>query len=202
MVYRDPNKAHHASYPVTLLPRKAQTMKMPSLLPCAALTALLCFALVLPAPAAQNATKAAAPAKKSASAKAAAPSKKAPRAARQKAEASPEDIQKQFEAFALETVGKLNRHALPSLGKKEVKQNADGSFTARYIEIDPASIKTSYKKPETPGGVTYLGYMSYNEAEYACTAASKAEAEKGPFSVKRAKMLTEIVKYVNGKWTY
>jgi hypothetical protein len=161
------------------------------------LTSLFCFALAAPASAAAD--KAAAPAKS------AAPAKKAPAAKKPEAAGaahSAEAIQKKLDIFAAETIGKLNRNALPSLNKKEVKKNADGSFTARYIEIDPSSAKTSYKKPDNPGSVTYIGYMTYNEIEYHCTAPSKEAAEKGPFSIKTVKNLTELVKYLHGKWTY
>ncbi|MDR2488780.1 MAG: hypothetical protein LBD42_04735 [Desulfovibrio sp.] len=148
-------------------------------------TMLFCFAMAMPSLPAVGAA-----------------AQKAKAQAPAKAAKSPEELQKQLEAFAADTIGKLNRHALPSLNKKEIKQNADGSFTARYVAIDPATIKTSYKKTDKPGPVPYIGYMSYNEAEYHCTAATKADAEKGPFTVKKAKMLTELIKYANGKWTY
>ncbi len=177
----------------------------------------LCLALATPALAAEAApaakpapaaAKPAAPAKKPAApAKASAAPKKAPAApkaapAGKTASNSPETLQKGLDDFAKNTIATLNRCVVPSSGKKEVLKNGDGSFTARYIEIDPGSIKTWYKQPEKPGPVAYVGYMSYNEVEYHCTAPSKAAAEKGPFVPKSNKMLTELIKHYNGKWTY
>ena len=177
----------------------------------------LCLALATPALAAEAApaakpapaaAKPAAPAKKPAvPAKASAAPKKAPAApkaapAGKSAANSPEALQKGLDDFAKTTIATLNRCVVPSSGKKEVLKNGDGSFTARYIEIDPGSVKTWYKQPEKPGPVAYVGYMSYNEVEYHCTAPSKAAAEKGPFVPKSNKMLTELIKHYNGKWTY
>lgn len=192
------------------------------------LASTLCLALATPALAAEAGTKAAAPAAKKESA---APAKSAPAPAVKKqsaapapakksqtpskasapaakkapgksAASSPEAIQKGLETFADSTIASLNRCVIPSVTKKEIKKNADGTFTARYIAIDPNSIRTSYKKPEKDGPVTYIGYMSYNESEYHCTAATKAEAEKGNFAPRNTKMLTELIKFMNGKWTY
>ena len=177
----------------------------------------LCLALATPALAAEAApaakpapaaAKPAAPAKKPAvPAKASAAPKKAPAApkaapAGKSAANSPEALQKGLDDFAKTTIATLNRCVVPSSGKKEVLKNGDGSFTARYIEIDPGSVKTWYKQPEKPGPVAYVGYMSYNEVEYHCTAPSEAAAEKGPFVPKSNKMLTELIKHYNGKWTY
>jgi hypothetical protein len=133
-----------------------------------------------------------------------APAKKEPAAAKKPAAPanSPEALQKGLDDFAKNTIATLNRVVIPSAGKKEITKNADGSFTARYIAIDPNSIRTSYKTPDQPGPVSYIGYMSYSENEYHCTAPTKAAADKGPFAVKSSKMLTELVKHLNGKWTY
>lgn len=168
-----------------------------------------------PAPADKPAAAAPAKADKTsapASKKAATPAKKssaaAPKAAKGKHSApaghthSPEVLQRGLDEFAHKTIATLNRCVVPSLGKKEITKNADGTFTARYIEIDPKSIRTSYKTPNKPGPVAYIGYMSYNEIEYHCTAPSKTAAEKGPFAPKNSKMLTELIKHLNGKWTY
>ena len=154
-----------------------------------------------PAKAAAPAKKPAAPAKTSSAPKKPAASKAAP-AGKKAAANSPEVLQKGLDDFAKTTITTLNRCVVPSAGKKEVIKNGDGSFTARYIEIDPGSVKTWYKQPEKPGPVAYVGYMRYNEVEYHCTASSKAAAEKGPFVPKSNKMLTELIKHYNGKWTY
>lgn len=115
---------------------------------------------------------------------------------------SPAALQQKLEEFAQKTIASINRCVIPSSSKKEITSNGNGSFTARYIEIDPKSISTSYKPSENSSVVKYIGYMNYQEVEYTCTASSKTAASQGPFTPIRREQMTELIKYVNGKWTY
>lgn len=104
--------------------------------------------------------------------------------------------------FGEETIKSMNRCLLPSEGKKEVLKNG-GQWTARYKAVDPRTIRVRVEKSNTPNSpVTHIGYLSYCENEFICTAASKDAALKGPFSVQRTENLTELVKFMGGKWTY
>lgn len=133
----------------------------------------------------------------------AASAKKGGAAAKKKGvEDDPVVMQQKLDEFAHSTIVSINRCIIPSSQKKEISKNADGSYTARYIEVDPASINTSYKKSDHVGPVSHIGYMRYKEVEYTCTAKSREEAANGPFRQKRAEMLTELIKYTRGKWTY
>ncbi len=172
----------------------------------------LCLLLALPAfaatapekktPAAATEKKAPAAAKKAPAAVKKAPVKVQKGKKSDVADDSPAAVQGKLDEFARNTIASINRCVLPSSGKKEITQNSNGSYTARYIEIDPKSIATSYKPATNPGVVTYIGYMYYDEAEYTCTANSKASAAQGPFQLRRKERLTELIKYVKGKWTY
>ena len=156
-----------------------------------ALALVLILAMAAPAIAADNSAKSA---KKPAASKT---SKAKPAAD------TPEAVQAKLDQFAKTTIATLNRCVVPSAGKKAVTQNSDGTYTARYIEINPATLTTSYKKPENAGGpLTYIGTMRYEEIEYQCTASSKDGALNGPFAPKKREMMTELIKYINGKWTY
>lgn len=115
---------------------------------------------------------------------------------------SHEKVQKKLDEFARTTIASLNRCVMPSSGKKEFTKNGDGTYSGRYVEIDPQSISTSYKKPEKSSAVQYIGYMRYTEVEYVCKGKTKAEADKGPCTPTRKESLTELIKYVKGKWTY
>jgi hypothetical protein len=115
---------------------------------------------------------------------------------------SGDQVQQKLDDFARQTISSINRAVLPSASKKEVTQNADGTFTARYIEVDPATISTSYKQPDDTKIVAYIGYMDYVEIEYVCTAKNRKDALNGPFTARHRVPLTEIIKYVKGKWTY
>ena len=110
-------------------------------------------------------------------------------------------LQHKLEVFAKTTIASINRNILPSSNKKQVTQNGDGTFTARYLEIDPASVRTSYK-PSDSSAVSHIGYMTYDEVEYSCTATSQKDAQAGPFKGERRTNMTELVKCVKGNWTY
>ncbi len=105
-------------------------------------------------------------------------------------------------AFGQTTLNTMNRCILPCATKKEVTQNADGSYSGRYKAVDLATLKTRYSKPESSKAITYVGYMTYDELEYRSTGKTKNEALSGPFTVSNRQNMTELVKYVGGKWTY
>jgi hypothetical protein len=116
---------------------------------------------------------------------------------------SDEIMHKKLEEFGHDAIAKMNKHALPSLGKKEVVQNKDGSYTARYVSIDPTSLRVSFKKAEPPAGtVSHIGYLHYTEREYFCTASTAEAAKNGTFEPKINRGQTELIKYVRGKWSY
>ncbi|MCL1939065.1 MAG: hypothetical protein FWG04_00180 [Desulfovibrionaceae bacterium] len=133
----------------------------------------------------------------------AAAAKTAPPAAKKAAKAdSPEELTKGLHEFGLKLAESYNRCVKGSKAKKDILQNADGSYTAVYHEIDPQSITGSYKDSSDPKGpVKYIGTLTYAEVKYTSTAPTKAEAEKGPFTESRSST-TELIKYVKGKWSY
>ena len=156
----------------------------------------LCLALAVPA-LAEGTTAKNSPAQKSSTAPAKSSGNKTA------STEAPDKLQQNLDSFAHKTIGSINRCVLPSSGKKEVKKNPDGSFTARYIEVDPKSVATSYKPSENNNKlVPYIGYMRYDEVEYVSTAATQKEALDGPFKQSSRVSMTELVKYVKGKWSY
>ncbi len=183
-------------------------------------SALICAALALPcagmAATAAPAAKPAAPAAKAAAKPAAKPAAKSAAKSAAKAAAKPaakktepkaagdsaDAVKAGLDEFANKTIASINRCVLPSCDKKEVTKNADGTFTARYIEVDPKSLDTSYKKPESSKAITYIGYMNYTEIEYVSTGKTKEAALNGTFTASRRESMTELVKYVKGRWSY
>ena len=119
---------------------------------------------------------------------------------------SPKKTEAQIEAelhtWATAEIKKMNRLVLPSLAKKEVTQNPDGTWTARYIEVDEANLRVAVRVPNDNAHVDYVGYLYYAECEMVCTAATKEEALNGTFTTKKREGMTELVKYMKGKWGY
>lgn len=127
-----------------------------------------------------------------------------PSFAAQAAAAAPtmEELQKKLDEFAVKNAKSMNGCILPSKNKKEVKKNSDGSWTARYLEVDLDSISTTVKKTDNSSIMKYSGSLRYQEVEWTCTASTKKAAESGPFVVKRRETVTEpVIKYLKGRWT-
>lgn len=115
---------------------------------------------------------------------------------------SQEVLTKKLHEFGVRIAEQYNKHVKGSKAKKDITKNANGGYTAVYHEIDTESITCSYTDSSNPKGpVKYIGMLKYSEVKYVCTAPSRAEAEKGPFTPQRS-TTTELVKYVNGKWSY
>ena len=111
-------------------------------------------------------------------------------------------LQAKLIEFGKGIADQYNRCVIPSKQKKRVEANGDGTFTATYCEIDPQSLSGSFKNAVNPKSpVKYIGTLTYAEVTYSCTAKSKKAAQEGPFTASRV-MTTELVKYVNGKWSY
>ena len=115
---------------------------------------------------------------------------------------SPEELTKKLHEFGVNLAGSYNRTVMGSKDKKDVKKNADGSYTAKYHEICLNSINGTYKDSSNPKGpVKYIGTLTYAEVTYTNTAPTREAAEKGPFRESRT-TTTELIKYVKGKWSY
>lgn len=115
---------------------------------------------------------------------------------------SQEVLTKKLHEFGLGVAESYNRCVKGNKKKKDIEKNTDGTYTAVYHEIDPQSITCTYRDSSNPNGpVKYIGTLNYSEVKYVCTAPTRAAAEKGPFVQYRTNT-TELVKYVNGKWTY
>lgn len=160
-------------------------------------------AAVAKAPAKTPAPVAKAPVTK-APAKAPVPVAKTPAPVAQKSSTHPnkDEANATLRVFANNALEKMNRLVIPSKGKKEIRQNGNGTWTARYTEIDVNSIQTSVAVPADTKFVQYVGYMRYVDVEYICTADTKQAALNGPFKVNSKESLTELVKCQKGKWGY
>lgn len=166
------------------------------------LAPLLCCCLAAaPAMAADSAAK---PAAKPAAAKPQAAKKpvaKAPAKAAKKEENQAE-VQAKLDTFARGLIVNLNTYCIPSEKKKNIVKNSDGTYTAYYKAIDPRSLLTSFRPPESSKVITYVGDINYQEVDYKCTAKTEAAALKGPFVEAERMPIRELVKYKKGKWSY
>lgn len=107
-----------------------------------------------------------------------------------------------LEAFAKNCITSMNKQRRPGISHKEVKRQADGSYMARYMAVDPDSLTISYNPTENNKTIKYIGRMDYHEVEYVCTGKDQKQAMAGPFNEANRTPITELIKYKSGKWTY
>jgi len=107
-----------------------------------------------------------------------------------------------LETFAKNCITSMNKQRRPGISHKEVKRQADGSYMARYMAVDPDSLAISYNPTENNKTIKYIGRMDYHEVEYVCTGKDQKQALAGPFSEANRTPITELIKYKSGKWTY
>ncbi len=114
---------------------------------------------------------------------------------------SPERLQQDLDVFAKKCVVSMNNQLKPGPKNKEVAPHPNGGYVARYMTVDPDSLQTSYNSSANKY-VKYIGKMIYHEVEYSCTAPTREQALAGPFSEINRVPITELIKYMKGKWTY
>ncbi len=110
-------------------------------------------------------------------------------------------IQRGLDEFAKTAALSMNKNLRPSEKFKQVEKCPEG-YRASYLAVDTASMNTSYNAPESSKTVSYVGRMVYHEVEYVCIAPTKEDALKGPFVENKREKVTELIKYMKGKWTY
>ncbi|WP_156939591.1 hypothetical protein [Desulfocurvus vexinensis] len=142
------------------------------------------------APKAKTVAKAAPPAKAKAQSKAA-----------PKGGSGIESAQAQFDAFARKWVGTISRNLRHTAADMALKHDG-GGVVARFMEVDHGSLELQVK-PSASGGAScpYVGVLRYQEHHYEARAASEAEVRQGPFTRVKTQRVTEIFRYVSGRWT-
>ncbi len=130
----------------------------------------------------------------------AAPVKKSAQAPVPVAAADPEKLQQDLDVFAKSCVVNMNNQIKPGIRTKQLTKTPEG-FQAHYIAVDPDSLSTSFS-PSEHKIVPYIGRMMYHEVEYVCMGKTEKEALAGPFNEVNRRPMTELIKYMKGKWTY
>lgn len=82
---------------------------------------------------------------------------------------------------------------------KPVVQARDGKQVAHYFEMDMKSLKMSVYPSPVPD-FTYMAQVSYVEHVFESEGATKEEALNGKYKRVRSRKLTELPRYIKGKW--
>lgn len=118
------------------------------------------------------------------------------------AKAQQEDIvtiQAKLDAFAKDFVDRASIYVRPSRSEPQVEKQSAKLVVARYVEIDPSTLRTELIASQQVD-FTYIAKLIYVEHIYECQAASPKEALAGPFQRVKSRRLTELPRYMKGKW--
>lgn len=106
-------------------------------------------------------------------------------------------IREELDATGKKLATQASRTRMPNKSNPEYHQSG-GVWTARYIEINPASVRTSMS-PGTSKGL-YTGRVSYQEKTIGCKGATKAAALSGTCTQIKASNVTELIRYDGKAW--
>ncbi len=115
------------------------------------------------------------------------------------AAASEAKIKQQLDETGMRLVKYAAANVQPPKNKKSVKKEGN-EYVARYVEIDPASMRTELRPAAEPNAPR-VGLVRYQEKHYECRGATKNAALKAECVPTRTRRLTEMISY-DGKWSY
>lgn len=105
----------------------------------------------------------------------------------------------EFESFAQSKVRQLNDNYKFSRSRMEFIKQGDGTYRARYHEIDDASVKLKVRR-STSSVAPYVAILSYREQVYESMAKSLDDFNDGMFAVVEIIPNRQIFSYHEGAW--
>ncbi len=112
--------------------------------------------------------------------------------------ANESQIQADLDSFVHTYVSKSNRRM--SINKEHPKVfKRGGKYVATYTEIDPRSASAKMKKSKSRH-FDYVAMLRYEERTYESVGATQKNARNGKFQCVKIRRLTELPRYVKGKW--
>ena len=104
-----------------------------------------------------------------------------------------------FELFAKSKVQQLNRNHRFSRPRMEVIKNSDGTYRARYHQIDDSTMSVKVRTSQS-GTIPYVGILSYKEQVFETTANTREQLDQGSFAVVEVVPNRHIFSYQKGAW--
>ena len=114
------------------------------------------------------------------------------------AETSQAQIQAELDTFVLSYVDTANKRLSVNRSKPRVTKE-NGKYVARFTEIDRTSV-TAEVRPSKSKHFQYVARLRYHEMSYECEGKTRKAALKGPWKCTSVRRLTEMPRYVKGKW--
>lgn len=104
-----------------------------------------------------------------------------------------------FQSFAKIKVKQLNRNQRFSRAHMEITKQPDGSYRARYHQIDDSSLGVTVRRSQSKS-IPFVGVLSYTEQVFESTAKSPEQLEQSSFAVVEVIPNRHIFSYQKGSW--
>ncbi len=104
-----------------------------------------------------------------------------------------------FENFSKWKVRQLNSNHRISRDRMEIVKQADGTYRARYHEIDDSTLSVKVRRSQSRS-TPFVGILSYREQVYESSASTPDQFEKGTFALVEVIPNRHIFSYQKGKW--
>ena len=114
------------------------------------------------------------------------------------AKKSEAQIQAELDSFVLSYVEKANKRMTVNRSKPRVTREK-GQFVATFTEIERDSVSAELR-PSRSKHFQYVARLRYHECTYESMGKTRKEALKGPWKCIKVRRLTEMPRYVKGKW--
>lgn len=110
----------------------------------------------------------------------------------------PAQLKAKLDSFVADYVTRCNT-SVNACRTKPVVAPRDGMMVATYIEIDPASVESEVF-PSQSKQFPYMAKLMYVEHTYESVGNTRDEALQGVYKRVKSRRLTELPRYVQGKW--
>jgi hypothetical protein len=104
-----------------------------------------------------------------------------------------------FERFVQSKVEQLNRNHNVSRSRMKITRLDDGTYRARYHQIDDSSLKVKVRRSQSDS-IPYVGVLAYQEQVLECSAKSPEQFADSGFSVVKIIPNRHIFSYQKGGW--
>lgn len=104
-----------------------------------------------------------------------------------------------FEVFAKEKIQQLNRNHLFSRERMKITRLSDGTYRARYHQIDDSTLKVKVRRSKS-SSIPYVGILSYREQVLESSAKTAEQLDENSFAVVEVIPNRHIFSYSKGAW--
>jgi hypothetical protein len=104
-----------------------------------------------------------------------------------------------FERFAKSKVEQMNLNHRFSRPRMEIVRQPDGSYRARYHQIDDSTWSVKVQRSES-GSIPYVGILTYRDQVFESSASAPEQLDQALFAVVEVIPNRHIFSYQKGAW--